>query len=302
MRNMDIKQLKRFLDICETGSFTRTAENLFLTQQALSTSMNILEEELGKPLFKRTPKGLILTAEGRVLRELCTPLVQHFDDMTHELNRRFGNETGHLVIGLAPGVLQASSPDLLLRFRRAYPNFDFRAIESPDTVCVEHVIRGEAQMAFCPRPWNESATEYIPLGEERIYAIVSRDSPLAGKCSVSAEDLRQEKLVSLNKYYQIHYRILDWYERHGLIPDFAVESGEIGVLLSMVELNRYLFICMEHIAMDLEKSRCVRIPFEDESFVWEYGLVYKKGKKLDHSARVFLDFVRESAFQGQEEG
>jgi len=97
---MDIRQLKRFLDLCETGSFTRTAENLFLSQQVLSTSMNILEE-LGKALYKRTSKGVILTREGQILKELCMPLVQSYDDMALELNRRFNNEKGHLVIGLA---------------------------------------------------------------------------------------------------------------------------------------------------------------------------------------------------------
>lgn len=291
---MDIKQLKRFLDLCETGSFTKTAENLFLSQQALSTSMNVLEEELGKTLFKRTSRGVVLTKEGLVLKELCGPLVQSFDEMTAELNRRFNNEKGHLVIGLAPGVLQASSPDLLLRFRHAYPNFDFRAIESPDTVCVENVLNGKVDLAFCPKPHDGSSVEYLHLREERLFAVVSRNSPLAEKESLDVEDLKEEKLVSLNKYYQIHYQILAWYRAHGLDPDFAVESGEIGVLLSMVELNRYVFICMEHIADDREKSGCAKIPIADEDFVWEYGVVYKKGKKLNHSARLFLDFLSQN--------
>lgn len=292
---MDIKQLKRFLDLCETGSFTRTAENMFLSQQALSTSMNILEEELGRMLFKRTSKGVILTKEGKVLKELCTPLVQSFDDMTLELNRRFNNEKGHLVIGLAPGVLQASSPDMLLRFRYAYPNFDFRAIESPDTTCVDNVLNGAVDLAFCPRPHDESEIEYLPLREEKLCAVINRNSPLASLGALGVEDLKEEKLVSLNKYYQIYYKILDWYRLHGLVPDFAVESGEISILLSMVKMDTYVFICMDHIAQDMDKNSCVRVPIADDNFVWQYGIVYKKGKKLDHSAKVFIDFVNNNS-------
>ena len=62
----------------------------------------------------------------------------------------------------------------------------------------------------------------------------------------------------------------------------------------MVELNRYVFICMEHISDDREKSSCAKIPIADEDFVWEYGVVYKKGKKLNHSARLFLDFLSQN--------
>lgn len=291
---MDIKQLKRFLDLCETGNFTKTAENLFLSQQALSSSMIALEEELGRSLFRRTPKGVVLTEAGTLLKELCLPVVERFDSMTQELDRRFQLKKAVLPLALAPVVLQASAPDLLLRFRMAYPNVDLKAVEERDTVCLEHLAKGTVDMAFCPRPLDCSGLEYIPLGQERLCAVVNIDSPLAGRRTLRMADLKDEKLVSLNKYHCIYYKILDGFSRCGCAPDFVVETGEIDVLLSMVKLNMCVFICMEYAAKDMDRNNCVKIPISDPGMAWEYGLMYRKGRRLEYGAEKLMEFAQKA--------
>ena len=288
---MDIKQLKRFLDVCETKSFTKTAENLYISQQALSSSIYALEEELGRPVFNRTPKGVFPTEEGLFLKEICTPVVQCFDEMTADLYCKFNSRKGLLLLGLVPGVLRASIPDLLLRFREKNPNIELKGVESLDTICIDNVINGLVEIAFCPRPQDESLIEYIKLREEKLYAVINKNSVLSKKKTVSIKDLKNEKLVTLNKYHQIYHKILACCRSNGLVPRFVVESGESSILLSMVKTNMCVFICMDHISMGMDKSSCVRIPLSDKDMVWEYGLVYKKDKKLSYSAKLLEEFL-----------
>lgn len=292
---MDIKQLKRFLDLCRTGSFTKTAENLFLSQQALSSSVNTLEAELGKPLFKRTPKGVVPTEEGLILQEMCEPLVRSFDEMERELSRRFEGKRSRIRFGLAPDVLQASSPDLILRFRLAYPHIEVKGVESSDTTCVDNVLSGAVDFSVCPKPHDCAGVSFIPLGEERLYAVVNRTSPLARRSELRMEELKDEPLISLNKYYQIYYRISECCQAHGFKPNFLVETGERGILLSMVKTNPCVFICTEHVTTEMEQGSCVRIPITDPDMVWEYGVVYKKQKKLDPSTNLFIQYLLEHA-------
>lgn len=288
---MDIKQLKRFLDLYETGNFTKTAENLFLSQQALSSSILTLERELGRALFERTPNGIVPTAAGDILRDLSIPLVRNFDEMTLELGARFERIKEPLFLGLAPGVLQACSPDMLFRFREANQDIELKGIESSDTACVENVINGTADIALCPRPHDITDMEYIPVGEEKIYAVVNRESPLAGRGSVSVADLRNEKLVSLNKYYEVYHKLVECCRRHGFTPEFIVESGESGILLSMVKMNMCVFVCMEYITRDMDMEHCLKIPLADEDMVWKYGLVRRRGRPLSHATDRFIDFI-----------
>ena len=256
--------------------------------------MNALEEELGKPLFQRTAKGVILTREGEYLKQACEPVVNHFDSMVLDLNHQFQEKKETLLLGLAPFVLQASSPDLIFRFRTTYPQYLVKATECADTTCEKDVMDESVELAFCSRPLDNPAIRYIPVGREQLYAVVNKASPLARKRQVNLEDLKDEELVSLNKYHQIHSVITRSCQDHGFLPEFAVETGEVGTLLGLVKLNQCVFICMRHIAMDIDSS-CIAVPISGEDAVWEYGLIYKKSRKLKRCAERFIEFVLKNA-------
>lgn len=292
---MDVKLLKRFLDLCETKNFTKTAGNLFLSQQALSSSVRALEEELGKPLFKRTPTGLVLTDEGAYLKKVCAPVVQNFDNMVLELEQYFHEQAQILLFGLAPGVLQASSADLIFKFRTACPNYEVRGVEGADIVCLEYVLDGSVELAFCARPPEEPAIRYIPVGEERLYAVVNRASSLAGRAEIGVDDLKGQRLVSLNRFHQIHHRICGLCHSCGFSPEFVVETGEISTLLGLVKLNEYVFICMEHVAEEIDQTCCAAIPLTGTDAVWEYGLIHRKDHHLSLCAKRFISFVKNNS-------
>lgn len=293
---MEIRQLKRFLDLCKTQNFTQSAINLFLSQQALSSSMTALEKELRKTLFQRTPKGAVLTQEGRILRELCEPVVRSFDDMETELGRRLGIKKGVLLMGLVPSVLRASSPDLLLQFRTAYPHVRLQAIECMDTKCLRIVVSGAVDLAFAPRPTEEHPrVEYIPFRKDKICAIVKNDHPFAKKEKLYVKELEHETLVTFNKNYYIYHKFMNRCREEGFEPYLIVDSSESTLLLDMAKNHGYVFICMEYIARDIDKNHLVSIPLADEGMIWEYGILCRKGKALNRSSQNFLEFMAKNA-------
>lgn len=224
---------------------------------------------MGKPLFQRTAKGVILTEEGTYLKQVCEPVVDHFDYMLADLDHQFHEQKEILLLGLAPFVLQASS-------------------------CEQDVMDERIELAFCPHPGDNPMLTYIPIGNEPRYAVIHRSSPLASRSQVTPSDLKHEKLLSLNKYYQIHRIFLLCCQNCGFIPEFVVESGEIGTLLGLVKLNQGTLICMRHLAMDIDHSCCIAVPLMDECAVWEYGLIYRKSRKLKRCADRFIDFVKKN--------
>lgn len=290
---MDIKQLKRFLEICNTKSFVAAANKIYISQQALSNSIKLLENELGKKLFYRTSKGVFLTEEGRFLKKICTPLVKDFDKMVLELSGEFQSKKEKLVIGLVPGVLWATFPDLLIRFRENHPNIDLKVIEGFDVECVNKVIKGTVDIAVCPRPFEKDVIGYFTLRKEKVYAIVNKKDELAGRKTLSMRDLFNKNIVTLNKYHQLYHRILAVCKHYNFIPKFVVESGESNVLLGLVKTDNYIFICMEHIAMQADTESCSRILITDEEMTWEYGLVFKKDKTLSKGAKKLIEFFHD---------
>lgn len=249
---------------------------------------------MGKPLFQRTAKGVILTEEGTYLKQVCEPVVDHFDHMLADLDHQFHEQKETLLLGLDPFVLQASSADLIFRFRTTYPKYLVKATECTDLVCEQDVMDERIELAFCPRPGDNPMLTYIPIGNEPLYAVIYRSSPLASRSQVTPSDLKHEKLLSLNKYYQIHRIFLRCCQNCGFIPEFVVESGEIGTLLGLVKLNQGTLICMRHLAMDIDHSCCIAVPLMDDCAVWEYGLIYRKSRKLKRCTDRFIDFVKKN--------
>lgn len=86
---MTIQQLKYFLKVCDSGSMAKAAEELFLSHQALSKSIRLLERELSCPLFRRTGTGLVLTEHGKLLRQRAQGMVESFECFCGDLARAF---------------------------------------------------------------------------------------------------------------------------------------------------------------------------------------------------------------------
>lgn len=117
---MDYKQLKFFRKICEEKSINRAAQKLYISQQALSKSVARLEEEIGAPLFVRTPGGVRLTPTGQLLEQRAGEYLEEHDDILRQLRAvRTGT---HLRIGYFMGLLQELPAGFFARFMDRHPD------------------------------------------------------------------------------------------------------------------------------------------------------------------------------------
>ncbi|MER3633146.1 MAG: LysR family transcriptional regulator, partial [Blastocatellia bacterium] len=119
---MEIRQLKAFLAIAEAKTFTAGARRLNVTQAAISMQIRQLEEEVGLPLFTRTPRRVILTEAGEHLLERARKILREHDSALAEIAEVAGAEYGRLRIGTASGTFAMHQlPAILKRLKQAYP-------------------------------------------------------------------------------------------------------------------------------------------------------------------------------------
>src|SRR5258708_21973537 len=119
---MALRHLRYFLAVAEALSFTKAAAQLRIAQPALSRRVQDLEEEIGVDLLKRSPRGVILTAEGKLFLEKTRQLLKLAEESVKQLRALARGQFGELHIGYSPSPTPEILPPALAAFQKAFPH------------------------------------------------------------------------------------------------------------------------------------------------------------------------------------
>ena len=154
---LDLDQLRTFIAVVDTGSFTRAAEDVFKTQSAVSMQVRRLEDRLGKELFERNGRSVKLTDDGARLLSYARRMLA----LSQETLTAFDEEhiSGHVRIGLPDDYAERFLPEIMGRFVRTNPRVELQIACETTNSLVEHVEKGHLDVALvCPsktHAWSE---------------------------------------------------------------------------------------------------------------------------------------------------
>ncbi|WP_224984592.1 LysR family transcriptional regulator [Geomonas agri] len=148
---MSLRSLRILTAIASKGSFAAAAEQLCLTQSAISLQMKNLEEELGVPLFERTGRGTKLNLNGKLVVERAREILDLYDGIRAELSPS-GVIRGALTLGAVPTVITGALPPVLGRLRRDHQEMQVRLVSSLSAELVRQVEQGDLDAALTTEP------------------------------------------------------------------------------------------------------------------------------------------------------
>jgi len=158
---ISLRQLHAFCAVADTGGFTAAAERLCLTQSAVSMLVRQLESDLGLPLFDRTGRGVALTPFGREIRSTAERMLVDLQNLSDSAADLRALRRGHLRLAV-PQILAATwLPDMLTRYRTAFPDIAISLVDTTGDGVIEAVASGEAEIGLGPErqpPSDVSAT------------------------------------------------------------------------------------------------------------------------------------------------
>ncbi len=156
---MEIRQLKAFLAIADTKTFTAGARRVNVTQAAISMQIRQLEDEVGIPLFIRTPRRVILTEAGERLLDRARRILREHDTAIAEISEIAGAEYGRLRIGSASAMFTTSQlPSILEKLRNRFPNAEVTVSSGTSQTLVDKIMHGDIDISFVSLPVE--ASEY----------------------------------------------------------------------------------------------------------------------------------------------
>lgn len=213
---MDLRSLKYFQVVAQSGSYSRGSELLRISQPAVSRTINMLEEELGKPLFVRHNHGVSLTEAGRLLLERSQAILRQVDETINEIRHGDEGPSGTITIALPPTAGYFLAPALLERLHEEFPKVFIRFVGGFSGYIHEWLIRGQVDIACLHDPVPQRGFETHGLLREQVFLVRKADprNPVDGP--VSSTDLMSMPLV-LPSGTNATRRLLDnWAAQQGL--------------------------------------------------------------------------------------
>lgn len=168
---MELRQLKYFLAIAESGSFSRAAERVFVAQSALSHQMAQLEQELGTDLFHRSRRGVALTEAGQRFFPHAVSILRQTEEAVLSARSSTEGPAGKVVFGIPHSVSSAMALPLLREVRRQLPRVQLELTEELTGNLATQLRAGQIQLAVLFDDGTLSAFTWTPLLRERMYLI-----------------------------------------------------------------------------------------------------------------------------------
>ena len=179
--NLTPQQLAAFLRLAQAGSFSEAARLLGVSQPALSRTVQQMEEVIGRRLFDRTTRSVVLTATGQELLPIAARLVAEFDDAFGELARFVAGRRGRVAVAALPSIAAVLLPPVIARYRAERPEVEVAVLDGLSGPVLDEVAEGRADLGLTIRPSPRATLSYRPLLADELGLVCRPDDELAGE-------------------------------------------------------------------------------------------------------------------------
>lgn len=231
---MLMAHLESFLEVARQGSVSRAAEQLFITQPALTARLKALEGELGVELFVRSSRGVKLTDAGRAYLPYAERTLAVVAEGQQAMANLRAGTTGELLIAAAPAVSTYVLPAILKTFRAAYPSVRLGVRTGHTEEVLDMVLRGEAHIGI-GRPIRHHEVELIPVLDDEMLLVVSARHPFASRGKVRIDELAAERLILFDRTSSYHELTSSLFRQAGVVPASVMELDNVEAAKKMVQ-------------------------------------------------------------------
>jgi LysR family hydrogen peroxide-inducible transcriptional activator len=254
---LDFQALEQFITLARTKNFTRAAEELHLSQPALSRAIQRLEDEVGQPLFDRRPREVVLTKPGELLVSRAKKILDLVEDTFTELAE--SGEHGQIRLGAIPTIAPYFLPKLLSTFAEKFPRISVTVQEDTTNLLIRRCADGELDLAIVALPIHAKAIQIEPLFSEELLFVVPRGHPLATTKDLTLKAVKDYPFVMLNEAHCLSENITSFCQRQSVHPISIERTSQLTTVQELVSLDHGVSIIPDMARqIDLSEGRVYR--------------------------------------------
>jgi len=287
-----LNSLLVFHEVAKLKSFSKAAEQLFISQPAVSKHIKGLEGTAGMGLIQRRRGGFSLTEAGKILfkytHKISSPLME-VENLLENLKKEY---QGILKIGTTESYSKGLMPKLLSGFQASFP-FMKIALDVGNSEEIEKSLRDyKNDLGLIGVVKFSSRFEWVSFLTEELVLIVSPDHPLAKKKAVSLKELGRYPLILRAKGSTTRRVILQAFKEMGIHPSLLIEAGSSEFIKQWVSEGKGISIIVERAVEDEEKRGVIKtIPILEKLYL-QVAFLYLKEAKSNPAIKNFIHFIQ----------
>lgn len=287
---MDAPSLKAFVTAAELSSFSLAAEQLRLTQPAISKRIANLEQQLQCRLFDRIGRTISLTEAGQTLLPKARNILLQIEDTRRLLTNLSGKTEGPLSLATSHHISLHRLPPVLRQYSDRYPDVALDLKFEQSEVAYEGVLSGALELAvitLSPQPHPQICS--TPIWIDRLSYCCAVDHPLAQQSSLQLSDLTQHQAILPTAHTFTRQLVEKRFEQKDQTLNVGMSTNSLDTIRMMVSIG----LGWSLLPQTMIDSRIRALQFDSEQIQRPLGLIYHRDRTLSNAAQAFIELLRQ---------
>ena len=298
---MNLEQMQYIAEVDRTHSISLAAENLHISQAAISQSIALLEKEIGVVIFRRSRLGTTSTNEGKQIIRIANEILNKVNEIRDEAMYLNSSYSGELVIASIPSLFITLLPQVLSKFKSDFPKVKLTIREIGSKEITEGVLKDEVDIGLIilSDEMNYKVSRSLTIEsllEGKMNVCVSKNSPLASKNKLKVKDLRHHPLVIYSGQNWNSY--IDNYEQSVGLFNVLCTTDNSEAIKRMIAENLAISLLTDVMLLNdayVKNGDIIAIPLIDyKPEIIQFSVVYPKAGK-EKLIQKFLEYLKESS-------
>lgn len=289
-RRMSLRQLQVFEAVARLLSYTRAAEELYLSQPTVSMQIKKLEADIGLPLTEQTGKKISLTEAGNALYQVSRDIMGTLNRFEMEINDQKGLRTGQLRISVVT-TANYFAPRLIGRFTKEYPGITV----SLDVGNREHILDRMGQnmddLYLVGKPPDSSELDFQPYLANPMVVVAPADHPMVGRKNISLIEIAEQPFIIREPGSGTRIAVKQLFAEHGHTLNIRMELGSNESIKQGISSGLGLAVISQHTLTGGDLTELAILDVEEFPISWQWYVGHPRGKRLSVVAKTFIDFM-----------
>jgi DNA-binding transcriptional LysR family regulator len=289
------RRLQVFMAVAKHLNFTRAADELFMSQPAVTFQIKQLEELYSARLFERRHGNVSLTPAGELVYSYAEKIMALSDEMETRLAESSGEMRGPLLIGASLTIAEYLLPDLLSEFNALYPQVRACLIVANSETVERRVAEHTLDLGLTEAPSRLAGVASVVCGRDELVVICAPDYPLAGNASITAKILVDYEYISREPGSGTREVTESYFRKQKIEPELLkiqMELGSSGALKAVVRQGLgFAIVSRLLVEQDVENSLLLAMPLKP-ALKRDFNLIYPQERFKTRVASTFIDFAK----------
>lgn len=287
---MELKQLEYFLAVSSTKSFTRAAEQLYISQPSVTAAIKKLEEELGLILFDRNKKQVTLTNEGKIFHSHICVVMEDISKATQKAAELKNLSDGVIKLGVSPLTCLSNASFLLAKFHNMFPALNFDFVEGNSDALKKLLADDKIDLALLLDDANIGDFEFAPVSREELKVYLPVFHHLSTREKIAFKELRQELFILPRKDCAYRSILTRLFTANKINERVVFESNYPQIVQNLIISGCGISILPKD-AIYNNAIRAVALAENPSAYLC---IAKKNNRQIAHAAQKLYNFLRDS--------